>query len=67
LLGTGVTFLRGEGEGGEGQPGLPRPAGAVPRPATWWSIGCPPACGGMRPLSLFRPSAWPCAAGPGAA
>ena len=22
---------------------------------------------GMRPLSLFRPSAWPCAAGPGAA
>jgi hypothetical protein len=34
LLGTGVTFLRGGGEGGEGQPGLPRPAGAVPRPAT---------------------------------
>jgi len=22
---------------------------------------------GMRPLSLYRPSAWPCAAGPGAA
>ena len=34
LPGTGVTFLRGGGEGGEGQPGLPRPAGAVPRPAT---------------------------------
>jgi len=30
-----------------------------------WAV-LPPA-GGMRPLSLYRPSAWPCAAGPGAA
>jgi len=50
-----------------GQPGLPRPAGAVPRPGHDDRLGCPPACGGMRPLSLYRPSAWPCAAGPGAA
>jgi hypothetical protein len=33
----------------------PRLPGGVPRQR------------GMRPLSLFRPSAWPCAAGPGAA
>ena len=30
-------------------------------------LGVLPPCGGTRPLSLFRPSAWPRAAGPGAA
>ena len=64
--GTGVTCSWRDGDG-EGQPGLPRPAGAAPRPGHDDRLGCPPACGGMRPLSLYRPSAWPCAAGPGAA
>ena len=34
LAGDGGDLLRGGTGGGEGQPGLPRPAGAVPRPAT---------------------------------
>ena len=67
LAGIGVTCsMTGRGRRG-GQPGLPRPAGASPRPGHDDRLGCPPACGGMRPLSLYRPSAWPCAAGPGAA
>jgi hypothetical protein len=51
---------------GHDQPALPRSAGRGRCPGDmmidWVS---PPA--GMRPLSLIRPSAWPCGAGPAAA
>jgi hypothetical protein len=47
---------------GQEQPALPRPAGLGCCPGDmmidWVS---PPA--GMRPLSLIRPSAWPCGKG----
>jgi hypothetical protein len=65
--GAAVAYSITGGGTGRGQPGLPRPAGALPHPGHDDRLGCPPACGGMRPLNLYRPSAWPCAAGPVAA
>ena len=64
--GTGVTFLRGGTGAARGSQAYLGPR-ARAAPGDMMIDWVSSRLRGMRPLSLYRPSAWPCAAGPVAA
>jgi hypothetical protein len=64
--GPGDLLQDGTG-GGQGTAGLTWARGRCAAPGDMMIDRASSRLKGMRPLSLCRPSAWPCAAGPGAA